>query len=358
MTLRILLVASAVLVVGATAAAGFAHAQSGDFFKGRAISVYIGYGPGGGYDTYARLIASHMGRHIPGNPTLVPRNVPGAGSIKLANQLFTASPKDGTALGMIGDVLPIKQVLGEQGIQFVARDFTWIGRVSDSNPLLIVWHTSPVKTIEDAKRISIPIGVPGAGSATTLNITAINNIVGTKFKLISGYSGSAEIKLALERGEVHGTGSVLWELLKTQHKDWLDEKKIRILYQVAIEKQPDLPDVPSTIELGSNEEEKQLLRLFSSYTLVGRSLLAPPGLPKDRTETLRTAFDAMMKDSTVKQEMQARNLESRYMSGADLQKFMEEISALPAPLLERARAVSDIKVEERQDAKGKESGGN
>ncbi|MGE0853884.1 MAG: Bug family tripartite tricarboxylate transporter substrate binding protein [Hyphomicrobiaceae bacterium] len=350
--------------VGAALAAAAAPTQAqspAEFFKGKTVTINIGYGPGGGYDTYARVIASHIGRHIPGNPSVNSRNVPGAGSIKLANQLFAVSPKDGTATGMIGDVLALKQALGQKGIQFKADQFNWIGRISDSNPLLIVWHTSPVETFEDAKKTSIPIGVPGAGSATTLNITAINNILGTKFRLISGYGGSAEIKLALERGEVQGTGSVLWELLKTQHKDWLEQKKIRILYQVAIQKQPDLPDVPSIIELGRTDEDKRLLRLFSSYTVVGRSLLVPPGVPKDRVVALRDAFAAMMKDPALKKELADRNLESAYMSGADLQTFMEEIASLPAPLLERARAVSDIKVEKRKGAKGKKNkkaGGN
>lgn len=325
------------------------HAQSpAQFFEGKVVTLYIGYGAGGGYDTYARLIANHLGRHIPGKPTMVARNVPGAGSITLANQLYATMPKDGTAIGMIGDVLALKQALGEKGIKFKAQEFNWIGRAADSNPLLIVWHTSPVRTFEDAKRIAIPIGVPGAGSATTLNLTAINNILGTKFSLISGYGGSAEIKLALERGEVQGTGSVLWELLKTQHKDWLDQKKIRILYQVAIQKQPDLPDVPSIIELGQNNEERQLLKLFSSYTVVGRSILAPPGTPSDRVAALRSAFDAMIKDPAYRKELESRNLESGYMSGADLQAFINELGNLSPALLQRARDVSDIKLEKRQ----------
>jgi len=257
-----------------------ARAQSGP------ITVYIGYGPGGGYDLYCRLFAAHLGRHLPGNPAVVPRNEPGAGSFKLANELYNVLPRDGSALGMIGEVLVINQVLGDPAAKFDAGKFTWIGRFADSDPVLVTRPDSGIATVKDALAKEAIIGVPGAGSATALIATSVNNLLGTKFKLISGYEGSAQIKLAVERGEVQGSSSTLWRV----DKGWIRANRLNVVYQVTLDAAPDIPQVPTVVSLARSAEEKALLNFFSSYTIIGRSILAPPGVPPERVARLRAAF--------------------------------------------------------------------
>src|SRR5581483_10428684 len=242
-----------VLIACVLACSSSARAQS-DFWLGKQIVIEIGYGPGGGYDAYARLIARHLGRYLPGNPNVITANRPGAGSIKLANELYNSLPADGTVLGMIGDVLLMKQLLGEAEIKFNAKDFNWIGRLSSSDPVLVVRPQTGVHTIEDAKRKVLHIGVPGAGSASAQNVRVLNNLIGTKFKLISGYGSSSEVRLAVERGEADGTGSTLWRI----NKDWVLANHLTPIYQVASEKAPDLQTLPRYMDLGATEDQRRL----------------------------------------------------------------------------------------------------
>jgi tripartite-type tricarboxylate transporter receptor subunit TctC len=314
-------------------------ARADDFYRGKTINVYVGYASGGGYDIYARMMARHFGRYVPGNPNIVVQNRPGAGSIRLANELYNGiHATDGTAIGIIGDVLHIKQVLGESGIKFEATKFNWIGRLADTDPVLIVRPDAPVATVEEAKRKEVLIGVPGAGSATAQTLAVINNVLGTKFKLITGYPGSSDIRLAVERGEVHGSGSVLWSV----SKDWIRQNKLRILYQVTPTKYADLPDPPRLIDLAPDEETRQLLRFFASYTEMGRSFLAPPNVPPDRVQALRGAFAAMVADPVFIADSKKETLELGLnpLTGEQLQQLVADVSRLPPKLLERAVAVS------------------
>lgn len=306
--------------------------NAADFYRGKQISVMIGYGPGGGYDTYSRLLARHFSAHVPGNPTVVPQNRPGAGSIRLANELYNALPADGTVIGMIGDVLLIKQVVGESGLKFDAKGFNWIGRLAVTDPVLVVRPDSPALTIDDIRRTELSIGVPGAGSATAQNVAVVNYLLGTKFKIVSGYPSSTEVRLAVERGEVHGSGSVLWGI----SKEWVKRNKLRILYQVSVEKFPDLPDVPRLIDLGRTEGERRLLRFFGSYVEVGRSVLAPPKVPGDRVAVLRSAFTKMAKDPAFLADAKKAKLDLNILPGDDLQTAIAEVSNLSGDLLEKA----------------------
>jgi tripartite-type tricarboxylate transporter receptor subunit TctC len=327
---------SAVLL-GVLGGAGEADAQdNGDFFKGKQISVMIGYGPGGGYDVYSRLLSRHIGPHVPGNPSVVAQNRPGAGSIRLANELYNALPADGTVIGMIGDVLLIKQVVGESGLQFEAQAFHWIGRLAVTDPVLVIRGDSPALTIEDIRKTELTIGVPGAGSATAQNIAVVNYLLGTKFKIISGYPSGTEVRLAVERNEVHGSGSVLWGI----SKDWVRRNNLKILYQVSLEKFSDLPDVPRLIDLGRDEDERRLLRFFGSYVEVGRSFLAPPNVPVERVAILRAAFSKMTKDPTFIADAEKAKLDLHILSGEALQRAIADVSALPADLLKKAVAIN------------------
>ena len=302
------------------------------FYRGKQISVMIGYGPGGGYDVYSRVMARHFGAHVPGNPNVVAQNRPGAGSIRLANELYNALPADGTVIGMIGDVLLIKQVVGEPGLKFDAKGFQWIGRLAVTDPVMVLRPDSPALTIEEIRNKELSIGVPGAGSATAQNIAVVNYLLGTKFKIISGYPSSTEVRLAVERGEVHGSGSVLWGI----SKDWVRRNKLHILYQVSLERYADLPDVPRLMDLGHTDDERRLLRFFGSYVEVGRSFLAPPKVPAERIAVLRGAFDAMVRDAAFLAEAEKAKLDLDVLTGADLQKAIVEVSSLQGELLKKA----------------------
>ena len=306
-----------------------------DVYRGKVVTISIGYGPGGGYDLYSRLLARHIGKHIPGKPTVIPKNEPGAGSFKLANELYNVSPKDGTALGMIGESLVISQVLGDPVAKFVAREFNWIGRMADSDPVMVTLPGT-VATVQEAMTKEVAIGVPGAGSATALNVTAVNGLLGTKFKLISGYEGSAQIRLALERGEVQGSASTLWRI----ERDWIRERKLNTVYQASLESAPDLPTTPTLVSLARNDDERRLLQFYSSYTTVGRSIIAPPKVPQDRVAALTAAFAATMKDADFRADAEKGKMELRVMSGEQLTALITDVTGLSGPLLARAKQIS------------------
>jgi tripartite-type tricarboxylate transporter receptor subunit TctC len=305
------------------------------FFQGKQIVVYVGYGPGGSYDTCARLVARHMGRFIPGNPKMIAENRPGAGSITLANQMYATMPRDGTAMGTIGDVLLIKQILGEPGISFVSKEFNWIGRLDMTDGIFVVRPESGISSIDDARKKTISVGVPGAGSATALDVAVLNRLLGTKFKQVSGYNGSTEIKLALERGEIEGAGSTSWRI----DREWVTRNGFRVLYQKTPEDDV-LPNFPEFRKLGRNEDENEILQFFNSQVDIARSFLMPPDVPKDRAAMIRAAFMRMTKDPTVRAEAEKLNLNLAVLSGDDLQKVVEETSAIPERLRLKALEVS------------------
>src|SRR5215210_24605 len=257
---------AAALGFGATARADAVE----DFYKGKTISFVIGYSPGGGYDTYARLVARFMGDHIPGKPQIVPRNMPGASSRVAAAYIYNVAPKDGTTLATGDQSLSVAQAMGEK-LQFDTTKFIYIGNPSAENNTTVTWHTSPVKTIEDAKKQEVPMGATG-GSTSSQYPRAMNAVLGTKFKVITGYPGGNDINLAMERGEVAGRGSNSWASWKATRPDWLKNKKINILVQIGLTKAPDLPDVPLLMDLASNDEDKAVLRLLSAPSTIGRPI--------------------------------------------------------------------------------------
>ncbi|MDB5571546.1 MAG: Tripartite-type tricarboxylate transporter, receptor component TctC, partial [Hyphomicrobiales bacterium] len=285
----------ALLLAGA-AAPGAARAQDVEsFYKGRKLDIVIGFSVGGGYDAYARVLARHMGEHIPGKPSIVPRNMTGAGSRIAANYVFGVAPKDGTVMGIADQSIPLEQALGDSGVKFDSREFNWIGNVIADNNILATWHTSPVKTIEDAKKIESTMGATGYNTSSQYP-TVLNQMIGTKFKVILGYPGGAEVNLAMERGEVQGRGSNSWASYKGTKPEWVRDNKINVLAQVGLKRADDLPNVPLLQELATNEQDAAAMRLLSAPTAIGRPFFAPPGVPAERVKALRAAFDATMKD--------------------------------------------------------------
>jgi tripartite-type tricarboxylate transporter receptor subunit TctC len=317
-----------------------AAAQAQEFYKGKTVNFFIGSAAGGGYDAYSRLIANHIGRHLPGKPTVVAQNMPGAGSIRAANHLYNVAPKDGTAIGMVDQALYLNQILGTPELKADARKYNWIGRILSNSAVLFAWHTADVKTAEDAFKSELIISTTGA--ASKLNWTVMNNVLGTKFRIINGYSGSNESRLAMERREVDAL-SMPWSLLKNDAADWLAAKKINLLLQTGADKHPELPNVPRMIDLAKNDADRQLMELFSSPSTIGRSVVAPPGLPADRVAELRTAFMAAIKDPLLIADVEKAKLELDPLSGEDLQKAIFGAGDFPEALIARARtAAKDV----------------
>jgi tripartite-type tricarboxylate transporter receptor subunit TctC len=315
--------------------AGLAQAQN---FAGKTVTLTIGYGPGSGNDIYGRLVAKHIGRHIPGKPNVVPQNMPGAGSFKAANWLYASAPKDGTTLGYISQAAATEELLGKKGIQFKTAQFNWVGRIGSYNNVTVTWHTSKTRSIADAMKRETTMGATGVGSPVFVYPNMVNKILGTQFKLVLGYQGTAQTSLAMERGEVEGV-TMGWFPIKTNKKNWLTEKKVNVLVQFLASRHPDLPNVPAIVELARTPEEKQLFALFANDGEVGKTIFLPPGVPAATVTTMRRAFDAMIKDKEFLADADKIKLEIGHMTGEKLQEMIVSVSKTPRAVVERAKAV-------------------
>jgi tripartite-type tricarboxylate transporter receptor subunit TctC len=326
-------IVQAALALACIAAATDAKAQ--DFYAGKPLNLYIGQGPGGGYDLYGRLVARHIGRFIPGNPVVVPQNMPGAGGLKVANYLYHAAPQDGTALAISAEAVALEQALGGPGIEYDATRLGWVGRVTASASIFFTWHAARVKNIEDARKYESVFGSTGITGITGYTPRALNSLAGTKFKVVTGYNGSTDVLLAMERTEVDG-GFALWPEFKQQKADWLRDKKVNILYIVAANRAADLPNVPTTGELGETSEARDILRFLGSTSEVGRAFFTTPNVPPARVAQLRQAFQAMSQDKGFQQEAEKANLRVDPLSGEELQKLVAGVVGFPKPLVEKA----------------------
>jgi tripartite-type tricarboxylate transporter receptor subunit TctC len=312
------------------------------FYAGKSIDLVIGYPPAGSNDVYSRALARHLGKHMPGKPTIVPKNMPGAGSFKALSYMASVAAKDGTVIGLGAPTAALDEKLGTEGVRFKTADFSYIGRLDSLINIVFMWHTSPVKTVADAQRIESTLSGTGVGSTVSIYPTVMNHVLGTKFKLIMGYKGSADAQLAVERGEVEGH-STSWTAVKVGHPDWLPSKKISILVQFSLKKHPELPDVPTVVELGRTDEEKAILRAVMSASEVGTAFFTPPGVPADRVATLRRAFDATMKDPEFLADAQRIKITVNPMRGEDLEELVAEVANLKPALLEKVRAAYVLK---------------
>lgn len=304
-----------------------------DFYKGKTIRITVGFGAGGGYDLYARFLAEHLGRHIPGNPTIVVENMPGAGSVRATNHVYSVASKDGTAIGATNQNMPMYQLLGGSGAQFDAAKFNWLGSMAHSNGTLYTWHTSGVKTIEDAKKKEVALGGTGNTSDSHIFPTMMNHLFGTKFKVISGYQGSKDIHLALERGELMGRGGNSWASLTSSNRKWLDEKTINLLVQIGFEKEPEIPDVPLLLDLAKTEKDKQVVTVITLPTAVGYAHFMAPGVPAERVAAVRKAYAATMKDAAFLETAKKRNMMIRPQTGEQIEARVKKASATPKPVL-------------------------
>jgi tripartite-type tricarboxylate transporter receptor subunit TctC len=318
--------------------AGPSAAQTPEqFYKGKSLDLEIGYPTGGSNDAYGRLLASHLGKHIPGSPTIVPRNMPGAGSFLAVNRVHSTLPKDGTVIGLGAPTLALDEKLGSQGVRFKTAELNWLGRVDSLINIVMMWKTSPVKTIADAQKIESTLSGTGAGSTVSIYPTVLNNVIGTKFKLVMGYRGSNEAMLAMERGEVEGH-STAWSAVKVAKPDWVRDKTVSIIVQFALKRHPELPDVPTAVELARNDDERQVLSAIMNASEVGTAFFTGPGVPPDRLAALRHAFDETVKDPEFLAEAQRIRLGVTPMTGEELQKLVAQVSSLSPALLEKVRA--------------------
>jgi tripartite-type tricarboxylate transporter receptor subunit TctC len=317
-----------------------ARAQSvADFYRGKSIDLEIGYSVGGGYDLYARLVARHLGEHIPGNPTIVPRNMEGAGSLRLANYLYAAAPRDGTVIGATSRGAAFDPLLGEKGAQFDASKFSWIGSANDEVSVCVALQSSGITSFNDVFTKPLTVGSTGVGDDTYQFPTVMNAVLGTKFKIVTGYPGGNDISLALERGEVQGRCGWSWSSVAATRFDWVKTGKIDVLVQMSLSKHPDLPDVPLIMDFAKTDEQRQIFKLIFARQVMGRPFLAPPGVPADRMAALRQAFADTMKDKAFLDDTEKNKFEINPVSGERLEALVEEIYATPPEVTKKAAAI-------------------
>jgi tripartite-type tricarboxylate transporter receptor subunit TctC len=335
-------------VLGAAALLGAAASRPAqadpiaDFYTGKTVKIVVGFGVGGGYDIYARLAGEHLGRFIPGNPTVIVENMPGGGGVRAAAFLYTAAPKDGTVLSVIVQSIAFDSAIGQLPGKIDASKYNYIGRLTSNVEAQFTWNTSRTKSLDDARKNEVIVAATGPSSPSTIVPRMLNEAVGTKFKIVQGYPGTAEAALAMERGEVEGMMQSL-ESLQSARPDWLKEKKINFIWQLALKPHRDFPDVPAVGQLGDTPEEQAMLKLIAGTADIGRSIVAPPDVPAERVKALRTAFQAMVADQQFLAAAKARNANLDPASGEALQEIVAAAMATPKDVIERTRAIVTAK---------------
>ena len=327
------------IAIAVLSAGGTASAQDvASFYAGQTIRMIIGYPTGGSNDIYARIVAQHIGKHIPGAPRVIAVNMPGAGSMLAANHLFTVAPRDGSVIASVSQGIPLQAKLGYPEVRYEAAKFNWIGRMAQSTSVTMVWHTAKARTFKDALLGEVTLSATGAGSTVTIYPNLMNEVLKTRFKLIMGYKGSGEGMLAMQRGEVDGH-STTWEAVQAVHPDWLPKGQVRVLVQHAINRHHDLPDVPTSVELAANPDARAVMRVIMGANEIGKSYFTPPGVPPERVQALRRAFDATMKDPAFIEAVKKIRGEIGALTGEEVQALIAELDTLPQSLFDRVKSV-------------------
>jgi tripartite-type tricarboxylate transporter receptor subunit TctC len=327
------------LALGAAPASAVAQADSiADFYKGKTVTIVASGGVGGPIDLACRVVARFLSRHIPGNPTIVVRNMPGGGHVLMSNYMFTQAAKDGTTIGGVVNSIPTHQVIDGRGVRFDAGKFLWLGSTGYANLMTMAWHTAGFTTIKDVFERELLTGTTGVGSGTYMYTNAMNVILGTKFKMVMGYKDSASVDLAIERGEVQARGGMTLTGLKQERPQWVSENKVVFLVQTGAEKEVDYPNVPLMHELGRNDEERAILELISSPAALGRPFFLPPEVPADRVAALRKAFAATMKDPDYIAEGTRVRLDMNPLSAERVTQLVNATVYAPPGIVAKARA--------------------
>jgi len=310
-----------------------------DFYHGKQITLLIASGAAGGYDTYARVFARHVGRHIPGEPAIVPKNVPAAGGLTAANTLYSVAARDGLTLGALTNGVAMDPLFGNPGARFDARKFNWIGSIGKLQNICATWINSPIKSIEAAKTREVVVAAAGATSNTAIVPRALNALIGTRFKVVPGYDPGAGLNLALEGGEVEGICGLSWSTLKASRPDWIRERKLNVILQMALDRLPELAAVPSALDLVTDPARRQVLELILIRQEMGRPLAAPPEVPAERIAALRAAFAATMTDAEFLADAGRFQMEIEPLSGEDIGRLLATAYAAPRDIVTRAGAL-------------------
>jgi tripartite-type tricarboxylate transporter receptor subunit TctC len=332
-------VSTLLLLALASTAIAFAASDDG-FYKGHSINLYIGYSPGGAYDLYARVIARHMGAHIPDNPTLVPQNMEGAGSLRLANYMYRVAPQDGTAIATFGRGIAFDPLLLGQGDAFDAQKMNWLGSANNEVSVCVALKSSGITRFQDLFTKELTVGGTGASSDTDQFPRVLNAVLGTHFKIVQGYPGGNDVVLAMERGEVQGRCGWSWSSVLSTHKSWITDGRMVVLVQLSLTKHPDLPDAPLAMDFAKTDQQRQILKMILARNVMGRPYVAPPNLPADRVALLRQAFMDTMADKDFRAEADKLQLEINPVSGQDVQKLVAEVYATPADVIAKAKAAA------------------
>jgi tripartite-type tricarboxylate transporter receptor subunit TctC len=307
-----------------------------DFYRGKSLDLMVGFSPGGGYDVYARMVGRHIGKHIPGNPTVVVKNMEGAGSTRLANWLYAVAPKDGTVFGSFARGVPLDPLFGNPGPQFKdASSFSYIGSANDEVSVCGANKSSGIAAFSDLSTRELVVGGFGAGTESEQHVKLLNAVLNTKIKLVKGYPGGNDVNLAMDRTEVQGRCGWSWTGIRAQYMDRVKDGSLVILVQNSLAKHPDLPDVPLIIDLAKTDDQKKMLRLVLGPQKMGRPLMGPPGIPRERLDALRKAFDETMKDPDFLKEADKAQLEISPITGDEMEKIIADAYRTPPDLVRR-----------------------
>lgn len=325
--------------------------DSGAFFAGRQVRIIVGTGPGRGYDAYARLVARHLGKHIAGHPIFIVEHMPGASGIRAINYLYAAAPSDGTVIATFNSAIPFYQAIGQPGIRFKTEELSWIGSLAQTATVVAVWHATSVRTIDDARRIEVVMGATGASGTKAAYPALLNNTLGTKFKIVTGYEGGNAVTLAIERGEVQGDGSSRWSSWKATRPEWVSDRKIIPVVQIGLRKDAELADVALLTDYAESEEQRQMFEFVGAPDSLGQPFAGPPRVPIDRLTILRRAFEQMVHDPAFRAEAATSKLDVDPLAGEEIEKIVGLIVGAPSTIIHKVQAATAVK-----DA-GKASGG-
>ncbi len=315
----------------------FAQDAVADFYRGKTITIGVGFTVGGGYDLHARTLARHMGRHIPGNPTIVVKNVPGAAGLTLANQLANVAPKDGTEIATFDRAIPLEPLVAPERARFDSLKLNWIGSTDNDVSTCFSWHESPVKTFADVQKRELLVGGIGTGGNSYIYPKVLNAVLGAKFKVVSGYPGSAEVLLAMERGETESFCSMGFVTLEYTKPQWVRDKKVNQLVQLGLAKNKNHMDVPLALDLAKTAEDRQALEFVVSPNLFARPFVAPPGVPAVRVAALRKAFNATLDDADYLAEAKQRKMQILLVRGEEIEDVLKRLYSMPRPVMDRIK---------------------
>jgi tripartite-type tricarboxylate transporter receptor subunit TctC len=315
-----------------------APAEAADaYFKDKQIRLIVGSAPGGGYDAYGRLLAQYMKQHIPGNPTVIVQNMPGAGSLVAANYIYNVAPKDGTFIGAVNAMLATDPMVYPERVKFDPRQFRWLGSALRENHVGVVWHMTRVKSLDDVLKNELIVA--GTGGATNFYPLFIDAILGAKIKMIPGYQGTKQGMLAMERGEVGGLTGITWASVKATNGSWLRDDKIRVFAQFGMKKHPELPAVSWIYDYARNDDDRAAMDLAFSNSEFGRPFIAPPGVPDEVVEILRDGFEDTMRDPEFRADAEKRQLDLEITRGSEIQSLIEKIYKTTPAVVERVRKI-------------------